>query len=282
MQDQRKKKFVKEEIPDENKDDSTDITTDEIEVAIYLYDHLKNRDGLLGNKVVNIFKAIEAFDTLKASTLSSIEGAKKAWFFKKPILFETEQDIFNLLNTMTRKGMFLKCKRPMKKVKDPKNENGDEEDEEEEKPAREQSLFAPPPPPKRPRLQVQRDDTFVYGDHLIYYVWRFERPVTLKTRIYGVLMILALIACCFYPVWPRSIHSLSWYLFILAVAFFIMLMITAVIRYILFYTISIATNGKTTFWLFPNLFEDCGFFESFKPVYLLKYSKRAAIKEKSE
>lgn len=38
-------------------------------------------------------------------------------------------------------------------------------------------------------------------------------------------------------------------------------------RYVLFGFVWLITVGKHHFWLLPNLTEDCGFFESFVPLY---------------
>ena len=43
------------------------------------------------------------------------------------------------------------------------------------------------------------------------------------------------------------------------------------VRYVLFGFIWAITIGKYHFWLLPNLTEDCGFFESFVPLYTYSY-----------
>lgn len=44
-----------------------------------------------------------------------------------------------------------------------------------------------------------------------------------------------------------------------------------IVRVILFGIIWLLTLGRHQFWLFPNLLEDVGFFDSFKPVYKYEY-----------
>ena len=46
-----------------------------------------------------------------------------------------------------------------------------------------------------------------------------------------------------------------------------------IVRAILFVAIWSVTMGKIYFWLFPNLNEDLGVIESFKPLYSLKKRK---------
>lgn len=51
------------------------------------------------------------------------------------------------------------------------------------------------------------------------------------------------------------------------------------VRYVAFAIVWAATMGKFHFWYLPNLTEDCGFFESFVPLYTCT---RAAKDEKDK
>ena len=51
-----------------------------------------------------------------------------------------------------------------------------------------------------------------------------------------------------------------------AAGFLIAIMGIAIFKYILFGALFILSGGKLNFWLFPNLTEDVGFFESFMPL----------------
>lgn len=42
-------------------------------------------------------------------------------------------------------------------------------------------------------------------------------------------------------------------------------------RYVFFAIVWVLTAGKHHFWLLPNLTEECGFFESFVPLYTHEY-----------
>ena len=50
--------------------------------------------------------------------------------------------------------------------------------------------------------------------------------------------------------------------------------------YILFALLFALSGGKLRFWLFPNLTEDVGFFESFVPVYDYTYTGKQKKKAK--
>ena len=56
------------------------------------------------------------------------------------------------------------------------------------------------------------------------------------------------------------------------------------VRYVLFGIVWVTSIGRHHFWLLPNLTEDCGFFESFVPVYTYKChnAEDEAAKEKKD
>lgn len=65
----------------------------------------------------------------------------------------------------------------------------------------------------------------------------------------------------------RRVVNLRW----LADISELILRIFRLVRYVLFGFIWAITTGKYYFWLLPNLTEDCGFFESFVPLYSYSY-----------
>lgn len=96
------------------------------------------------------------------------------------------------------------------------------------------------------------------------YVWVLE-----SSQFWTILGALGFLAVSFalvmFPLWPASLRNLSWYVMMALVAFMIFLIVTSIVRLIVF--------GITYFtcppgiWIFPNLFEDVGFIESFIPLW---------------
>jgi translocation protein SEC62 len=86
--------------------------------------------------------------------------------------------------------------------------------------------------------------------------WTFLGAFGLLLVSFGIVM---------YPLWPSSLRNLSWYVMMLLVAFLVFLIVISIIRIIVF--------GITYFmlppgiWIFPNLYEDVSFIESFIPLY---------------
>ena len=98
----------------------------------------------------------------------------------------------------------------------------------------------------------------------MYYCWLWEGS-QLKRKIYAGLALLAIFAIVLYPLWPlvlrQGVYYLSWGLLGLLGLFFLM----AIFRVILFCITYFTTPPGL--WLFPNLWEDVSFMDSFRPVW---------------
>lgn len=106
---------------------------------------------------------------------------------------------------------------------------------------------------------------------MMHYMWIYEVP-SIKNKVYAALTLVAVLTVVLFPLWPIKMRQGVWYLSVGAMgllgAFFAM----AIFRLILFsITIFAAPPGL---WLFPNLFEDVGFFDSFKPVWGWQETKK--------
>ncbi len=96
------------------------------------------------------------------------------------------------------------------------------------------------------------------------YVWVLE-----SSQFWTIMGALGLLAVSFtlvmFPLWPAPMRNIAWYVMMALVAFVIFLIVTSIVRLIVF--------GITYFtcspgiWIFPNLYEDVGFIESFIPVW---------------
>lgn len=97
-----------------------------------------------------------------------------------------------------------------------------------------------------------------------YYIWLHDVPNP-YALVYGVLFLCVVFGLILFPLWPYKLRLGVWYVSMgclgLLVAFFGMAIVRLVIFCVLY---PILSPG---FWLFPNLFADCGFWESFVPLY---------------
>lgn len=97
-----------------------------------------------------------------------------------------------------------------------------------------------------------------------HYVWLYEGSQW-KTKLYAVGALLLILAIVFFPVWPVKLRIGVWYLSVGCLGLLGLFFAMAIFRLILFViTMFAAPPGL---WLYPNLFEDVGFFDSFKPLW---------------
>uniref|UniRef100_A0A1D1ZE79 Translocation protein SEC62 n=1 Tax=Anthurium amnicola TaxID=1678845 RepID=A0A1D1ZE79_9ARAE len=104
-----------------------------------------------------------------------------------------------------------------------------------------------------------------------YYVWFYEGS-QLMTILGGITLILIVFAAVLFPLWPPILRDSVWYLSVAILSLFGVFMALAVVRLILFIiTMIIIPPG---IWLFPNLFEDVGFVDSFIPFWAWEIPKK--------
>ena len=98
----------------------------------------------------------------------------------------------------------------------------------------------------------------------MYYCWLYEGPQW-KTKLYAGGALVLILAVVFFPIWPYKLRLGVWYLSMACLGLLGLFFAMAIFRLILFViTMFAAPPGL---WLFPNLFEDVGFFDSFKPTW---------------
>ncbi|KAF2154393.1 translocation protein [Myriangium duriaei CBS 260.36] len=106
----------------------------------------------------------------------------------------------------------------------------------------------------------------------MYYVWLYEGS-QIKTKLYAVGALVLILAVVFFPVWPYKLRLGVWYLSMGALGLLGLFFGMAIFRLILFIiTMFAAPPGL---WLYPNLFEDVGFFDSFRPVWAWQETKES-------
>jgi translocation protein SEC62 len=112
----------------------------------------------------------------------------------------------------------------------------------------------------------------------MYYAWLWEGS-QIKRQLYAALALVIIFAIVLYPLWPlvlrQGVYYLSWGLLGLLGLFFLM----AIFRVILFCITYFAVPPGL--WLFPNLWEDVSFLDSFKPVWAWHETVKPKKKKKS-
>ena len=112
-----------------------------------------------------------------------------------------------------------------------------------------------------------------------YYAWLYE-PRSWKTTLYAVGALIAILAVVFFPVWPYHLRLGVWYLSMGMLGLLGLFFGMAFVRLILFLVTMFATPPGL--WLYPNLFEDVGFFDSFRPGWAWHEDDKTIKKRKKE
>jgi translocation protein SEC62 len=124
---------------------------------------------------------------------------------------------------------------------------------------------APPDPKKRVKglwtvTIVQQQEA---GDDM-HYMWLWEGPQWRK-KLYAVGALALIMTVVMFPLWPLVMRQGVWYLSMGMLGLLGLFFVMAIFRLILF-CITMFTHAPGL-WLYPNLFEDVGFFDSFRPLW---------------
>jgi len=98
-----------------------------------------------------------------------------------------------------------------------------------------------------------------------YYIWFYEGSQW-RQKAYAGLALLAVFAVVMFPLWPYILRRGVWYLSMGCLGLLGLFFALAIVRLIIF-AVTIAAGPQPGIWIFPNLFEDVGFFDSFKPAW---------------
>lgn len=109
-----------------------------------------------------------------------------------------------------------------------------------------------------------------------YYIW-FYNEKNPWDFVLGLGVIAAVLALILFPLWPMFMRKGVWYLSMALLGLIALFFVIAIIRLIIFSITYFALSPGL--WIFPNLFEDCGFFDSFKPLYAWNYPKEKKSKK---
>ena len=110
---------------------------------------------------------------------------------------------------------------------------------------------------------LQPDLSRKWSDDALY-AWVFESS-QFWTLLGALGLLLASFGIVMYPLWPASMRNISWYFMMLLVAFLVFLIVISIIRLIVFgITYFMLSPG---IWIFPNLYEDVSFIDSFIPLW---------------
>lgn len=209
-------------------------------VANFVRDHklLKNRNGLLNNKEDIQFFRFKRF----VRALLSEEYKKKSSNPKNELVpVANEQEAAKLFVMMIQTRLLVPVEKlHYQQIKETKGW----------KPNREK-------PTLKPTQKAVLEEN-------AYYAWVYLKPNPYM-KLYAFLTIVAIFGVVLFPLWPRFMRVGVWYISMGCLCLLGLFFAMAFVRLIIF-VVTYLTLPQA-FWLYPNLFEDCGFFESFVPLY---------------
>lgn len=114
---------------------------------------------------------------------------------------------------------------------------------------------------------------------MMHYVWLYEGSQW-KTKMWAGLVLLLVFAAILFPLWPLVLRQGVWYLSVGVMGLIGLFFAMAIFRAILFVITFFLTPPGL--WLYPNLFEDVGFFDSFRPLWGWHETKEDLKRKKME
>ena len=147
----------------------------------------------------------------------------------------------------------------------------EKEDKDKKKKKKTSPTTEKPKPPQN--LAIQRDQSAFADED--YFAWFYD-TTQLQTILGGIGIIIVVFGAILFPLWPPILRTAVWYLSIALLGLVVGIAVIAVVRLILFIITMFALPPGI--WLFPNLFEDVGFFESFVPLWA--WQKQSKSKKK--
>ena len=143
---------------------------------------------------------------------------------------------------------------------DPPKKKKEKGDKDKKKKKKKSPTTEKPKPPQN--LSIQRDQSSFADED--YFAWFYE-TTQLQTILGGIGIVIVVFGAILFPLWPPILRTAVWYLSIALLGLVMGIVVIAIIRLILFIITMFAVPPGI--WLFPNLFEDVGFFESFVPLW---------------
>ncbi|KAL9628434.1 MAG: hypothetical protein Q9204_005887 [Flavoplaca sp. TL-2023a] len=113
----------------------------------------------------------------------------------------------------------------------------------------------------------------------LHYVWLYDGPQW-KTKLYAAGALVLIMAVVMFPLWPMTLRVGVWYLSMGMLGLIGLFFAMAISRAILFGVTYFAVPPGL--WLYPNLFEDVGFFDSFRPLWGWQEDKKKKGKKNKE
>ncbi|KAH8919556.1 translocation protein [Atractiella rhizophila] len=214
---------------------------------------MKLKSGVLNGKRLMYFKGKSAIKALLSPAYQKLKKVPQP----HP---KTPEEACAFLATLLRYTFYLKVDRGQRVFSQPAS-----------------SASSATSPPIKSRIITINPQQITFKEE-DYYVWLYEGS-QVTTYLGAGALVAIMLAGVMFPLWPTKMRVGAWYVSMgmlgLLGAFFAM-----TIFRLIFWVITIVV-AKPGIWIFPNLFEDVGFVDSFIPLWAWDLPKKKKSKKKS-
>lgn len=248
------------------------LTKDQQAVAKWLRRNVPTKKTkFMHSHTVEYFAGYKAVDMLMEDSPFAKKNVKDP---ETQFHFEFREQAIDFMDELLKHKMFHRAKKIqvdeklLKSKKSAKKSKETENDTAEESEKKDKATSAGEKKKVKIRLDMHLEQVFL--DSKDAFVWIYD-PTPWYYWVGGGAIVLITIAICLFPLWPPWMRLGVHYLSIAAAGFLVLIIVLAILKYIIFALLFLLSAGKLKFWIFPNLTEDVGFFESFWPIYDYTY-----------
>jgi len=248
----------------------TPLTKEEKKIIHWVRNNVDTKKTkFLHSHKVEYFTGLKAVDALVKISPWCAEKAKEG----SAHVFDSRERAIEFMDLMLKHKMFHRAKKIPVHTEKKKSKKGKEKDEKTDTDREETDAKDAKTDDKKKKRKIRLDMHLdqIFLDSQDAYVWLYD-PTPWYYWIGGSAIVLGIIAICLFPLWPPMMRKGVHYLSIAAAGFLVFIIGLGIVKYIIFAILFALSGGKLKFWIFPNLTEDVGFFESFRPLYDYTYT----------
>jgi translocation protein SEC62 len=248
------------------------ITKNHKAVAKWLRQNVPTKKTkFMHSHVVEYFAGSKAIDALLEDSPFAKKNVKDP---ENQLYFEYREHCIEFMDELLKHKMFHRAKKiPVDNalLKPKKKKKAAETEETDDGGTKSDSAAKASKDKKKRKIRLDMHLEQFFLDTNDAYVWIYD-PTPWYYWVGGSAIVLVTIAVCLFPLWPPWMRLGVHYLSIGAAGFLVFIIALGLLKYVVFASLFALSAGKLKLWIFPNLTEDVGFFESFCPAYDYTYT----------
>jgi len=255
-----------------------------MKITKFLRFNVPNKTHKINKEEMDCFNGEDALNTLMESKFFVKDGDQIPRADREVGKFYTKEDCLNFWRMLIAQRAAIRGVKMYKEEKTIEAKNKAVEDAKKKEDEKAVSTDADKktdeePKKKKRKFKVgmnQRQGFLATSDEI--YIWRYN-PTPFMHWIYGAGVLLVVIGGTLFPLWPDQLRTGVYYGSVGLASFIGGILVVGFLRTILFGIIWAVSRGNHHLWILPNLLEDVGFFDSFKPAYTWEVKDEGKVKE---